>query len=201
MSKFRKIAGCLFVAAVVTGGVLISSNTRGQEKPDQKPDEKAMMEAWQKSMMPGKEHEAMAKKVGNWKAEMTDYSMGEKKSEATAEIKMLMGGRYQEVRVKGTMMGQPFEGCSTTAFDNIRKVYLNTWIDNMGTSITTAEGKAVDENTVEMKGKMADPMSGNMIDFRNVEKKIDEDHFTLDMYFMMQGQEKKTMSVSYSRAK
>jgi hypothetical protein len=197
MLKFRKIVGCLVVVATVMGGVLISSNARGQDKPDQK----AMMEAWQKSMAPGKEQEAMAAKAGNWKVEMVDYTAGEQKSEATAEIKMLMGGRYQEIKVKGTMMGQPFEGCSTTAFDNIRKVYVNTWIDNMSTGITTAEGKAVDENTVEMKGQMDDPMSGKMMDFRNVEKNIDADHFTLEMYFTTNGQEKKVMSVSYSRVK
>jgi hypothetical protein len=198
MSKFRKIAGCLIVAAAVTGGALISTHARGQEKPDQK----AMMEAWQKSMTPGKEHEAMAAKVGSWKLEMTDYSGGgEHKNEATAEIKMLMGGRYQEVKVKGNVMGQPFEGCSTTGFDNIRKVYINTWIDSMGTSITTAEGKATDDKTVEMKGQMSEPMAGGMIDFRTVMKDIDADHFTYEMYTTMQGQEKKAISITYERVK
>jgi hypothetical protein len=216
MSNYRKIVGCLLVAAAVTGGVLISSNTRGQDKPDQKapdqkapdqktpeqkPDEKAMADALQKSMTPGKEHEALAKQVGSWKVEMVDHSMGENKSEASAEIKMLMGGRYQEITVKGTMMGQPFEGCSTTGFDNMRKVYVNTWIDSMGTSITTAEGKAVDDKTIEMKGKMADPTGGNMLDFRNIQKNIDDDHFTLDMYFTVHGQEQKMMTVNYSRVK
>jgi hypothetical protein len=199
MSKFRQIVGGLIVACVVTAGVLVSSNTRGQEKPDQKPDPKAMMEAWEKSMKPGREQEALAKRVGSWKVEMIDYSMGEHKTEATAEIKMLMGGRYQEIRIKGSMMGQPFEGCSTTAFDNVRKVYENTWIDNMGTSITTAEGKATDDNTVEMKGKMVDPMGGNMLDFRNVTKNIDADHFTYEIYFSAHGQEKKFMVSNYSR--
>jgi hypothetical protein len=99
------------------------------------------------------------------------------------------------------MMGQPFEGCSTTGFDTMRKIYVSTWIDNMGTNITTAEGKAIDDKTVEMKGQMVDPVSGKMIDFRTVETKIDADHFTYEMYCKMKGQEKKIMVSNYSRVK
>lgn len=202
MFKLRNIAGCLLLGSAITGGIFLSHNAKAQDKPDQKPDEKAMMEAWQKAMALGKEHEQLAKMVGKWDVEMIDYSMGgANKTQSTAEIKMIMGGRYQELKIKGSMMGQPFEGCSTTAYDNVRKMYENTWIDNMGTSITTAEGKAIDEQTVEMKGKMVDPMSGNMTDFRNVEKHIDDDHFTFDMYMTMHGQEQKAVTATYTRSK
>jgi len=197
MSKFRKIVGCSLVAVAVTGGVLISTSARGQDKPD----DKAMMETLQKSMTPGKEQKAMAEQVGSWKVEMIDYSTGETKSQATAEIKMLMGGRYQEIKIKGTMMGQSFEGCSTTGFDTLRNIYVNTWIDNMGTNITTSEGKATDDKTIEMKGRMVDPSTGKMLDFRTVQKNVDADHFTFEMYFEMKGQEKKVMASNYSRAK
>jgi Protein of unknown function (DUF1579) len=199
MTKQIKITLAFLIIAAATSGPLVSRNARGQDK--QKPDEKAMMEAWQKFMTPGKELEEMAKKVGNWDVEMIDYSAGEHKSQATAEIKMLMGGRYQEIKLKGTVMGQPFEGCATNGFDNARKVYAGTWIDNMGTSITLAEGTATDADTIEMKGQMDDPMTGKQIDFRNVTKNVDADHFTYDIYCKVQGQDQKMMSANYSRAK
>jgi hypothetical protein len=197
MFKLCKTAGCLLVVAAVAGAMLSSIDARGQDKPD----EKAMMATLQKSMTPAKEHEALAKQVGSWNVEMVDHMAGEQKSQATAEIKMLMGGRYQEIRIKGTMMGQSFEGCSTTGFDTLRNVYVNTWIDNMGTNITTAEGKAIDDKTVEMKGQMVDPSTGKMLDFRNVTTTIDADHFTFEIYFRIHGQEKKIMSSNYSRVK
>ena len=38
------------------------------------------------------------------------------------------------------MMGMPFQGMSTMAYDNGKKTFMSTWIDNMGTGILETEG-------------------------------------------------------------
>ena len=40
------------------------------------------------------------------------------------------------------MMGQPFSGVGIDGYDNLRKKYVTTWIDTMGTGIFSMEGTA-----------------------------------------------------------
>ena len=51
-----------------------------------------------------------------------------------------LGGRYVIGKFAGTMMGQPFEGMSTMGYDNAKKMFTSTWVDNMGTGIVHYDG-------------------------------------------------------------
>ena len=107
------------------------------------PDSAAMMQNWMAYMTPGKAHEMMAKTDGTWDGDITMWMEpgGQPmKSTGTAVNKMILGGRYQHSVHTGSFMGQPFEGINTLAYDNAKKVYITTWIDNMGTGIMQAEG-------------------------------------------------------------
>ena len=53
-----------------------------------------------------------------------------------------MGGRYLEQRFKGDIMGMPFEGIGYTGYDNVKKQYWGTWMDNMSTGMMTSTGTA-----------------------------------------------------------
>ena len=50
-------------------------------------------------------------------------------------MKMLLDGRFLQQEFTGEMMGQPFSGVGINAYDNLRKRYVTTWIDTMGTGI------------------------------------------------------------------
>ena len=61
------------------------------------------------------------------------------------------------------MMGQPYSGIGITAYDNLRKRYISTWIDSMGTGIFTMEGTAnTDGKTITLKGTHDEPGGGHM---------------------------------------
>ena len=114
-----------------------------------------------------------------------------------------MGGRYQISNHTGNMMGQPFEGMSTIAFDNAKKVFISTWIDNMGTGLMTAEGPW-DEATksITMKGKAIEPATGKEMDVKEIFKIIDDNTQTMEMYDPApDGTEFKTMEITYKRNK
>lgn len=52
------------------------------------------------------------------------------------------------------MMGMPFEGHGTLAYDNHRKMFVSTWIDNMGSGIMVLEGTYDDASkTLTLMGK------------------------------------------------
>jgi len=170
------------------------------------PDSATMMKNWQAYMTPGKEHEVMAKSSGTWNSEVTwwDYPGGPaNKSTSTATNKMIMGGRYQVSTHTGNMMGMPFEGHATLAYDNHRKVYISTWIDNMGTGMMITEGKW-DESAggIVLNGKMVDPSIGKEVSVREVFKIIDDNTHVMEMYKAgHDGKEFKCMEIKYTRKK
>ena len=172
------------------------------------PDSAAMMQNWMAYMTPGKAHEMMAKTDGTWDGDITMWMEpgGQPmKSTGTAVNKMILGGRYQHSVHTGSFMGQPFEGINTLAYDNAKKVYITTWIDNMGTGIMQAEGTwdpAI--KGIVFKGKMVDPSKGDgsECNFRQVVRFIDDDHQMMEMYGPApDGTEFKTMEIKMTRKK
>src|SRR5229473_2520705 len=84
--------------------------------------EKEMMEKYTKAATPGPEHQQMAKMAGKWKLSVTTWMMPgapPMKSEATSEYRAILGGRFLEEEVHGTMGDQPFEGRGLSGYDNV----------------------------------------------------------------------------------
>jgi hypothetical protein len=118
----------------------------------------------------------------------------------TAEIKMLLDGRFLQQEYSSTMMGQPYSGIGITAYDNLRKRYVTTWIDTMGTGMFRMEGTAnPDGKTITMKGQHAKPGGGHMT-HRAVWKIVDNNNQTFEMFGSHDGgQESKMMEITYTR--
>jgi hypothetical protein len=164
-----------------------------------------------KSMMeyaaPGKEHAMLAKSNGTWNAETTMWMAPDAPpmvSKGTAVNKMIMGGRYQQMTFKGDMMGQPFEGVGTTAYDNARKIWTSSWIDNMSTGIMNMEG-TWDDATKSMttKGKMLCPANGKWCEMKEVFKIVDDNTQVMEMYGpdMKTGKMYKNMEIKLTRGR
>jgi hypothetical protein len=98
------------------------------------------------------------------------------------------------------MMGMPFEGRSTVGYDNARKVFQSTWVDNMGTGIMYLEGKYNDkDNLISFTGKAVDPGTGKEEKVREVFKFIDENTRMMEMYMTKDGKEFKNMEIKITR--
>ncbi|MCD6017064.1 MAG: hypothetical protein K0S53_185 [Bacteroidetes bacterium] len=172
------------------------------DEPDM--DSTAMAKAWEQYMTPGSMHQVMTEQNGKWKGELVSWMKADAPptpaSEVTAENKMILGGRYQESIYKGKMMGMDFEGHGIMAYDNAKKVFINTWIDNMGTGVMYMEGP-YDEatKTITMKGKMTDPATGKEIEMRQVVKTIDDKNQVMEMYCTEKGKEFKNMEIKLTK--
>ncbi len=163
----------------------------------------AEMKAWMTYMTPGSHHSMLAKSAGEWKADMKMWMAPGTEpitSVATMKNEMILGGRYLQSVHKGEFMGMPFEGISTTAYDNATKKFVSTWVDNMGTGIMTMEG-VWDEKTrsIEFKGSCTDPMTGKPMAMREIWKIIDDKTQYMEMYMTHEGKETKSMEVRLSR--
>ena len=161
------------------------------------------MKAWMEYMTPGKMHKMIAESNGEWKEEITLWMTPGAPPTTTSgscENKMIMGDRYQESTHKSEMNGMPFEGTGILGYDNAKKVFVSSWIDNMGTGIMHMEGKWDEKtNTVHFTGKTVDPMSGKDLAVREEFKMISNNSQTMEMYMTENGKEFKTMEIKFTR--
>ena len=162
-------------------------------------DMKAMMAA----ATPGDEHKMLAKSVGVWKGDIKMWMQpGAAPTASTGETtnEMIMGGRYLQSKNTGNFMNMPFEGIGVTGYDNVKKVFVNSWIDNMGTGIMSMTGTWDPQSkSINFTGTMADPMSGKDVAIRQVLKMVDDNTQLLEMYSTANGQEVKNMEIKYTR--
>jgi hypothetical protein len=169
-------------------------------------DSATVMQNWMAYMTPGDVHKMMESWSGTWNGEVTMWhapGADPEVSNATAVNKMILGGRYLQCTTSGNMMGQPFEGVSTTAYDNAKKSFTNTWIDNMGTGIMVLEGPWDESNkTMSLSGKMVDPTAGTAqeLPIRETFKIIDDKTQLMEMYGPgPDGKDFKMMTIKYTR--
>jgi len=175
-----------------------------KEKKHEKPMEpQAMMELWKQAATPGEPHKLFASLVGSWTTSTKEWMEPGKpptESTGTAEMKMLLDGRFLYQEYNSQMMGQPFSGIGIDGYDNMTKKYVTAWIDTMGTGIFIMEGTAsVDSKTITLKGSHPEPGGGKM-SHRAVWKIIDQNNQTFDMYGTHHGQkEMKVLEITYTR--
>jgi len=169
-------------------------------------DSAAMMKAWQEYMTPGDMQKMLAKADGAWDTEISywvDPSQPAQKSMGTCTNKMVLNGLYQESVFKGNMMGMPFEGHGTVGYDNAKKIFVSSWIDNMGSGIMNLQGTWDNaSNSLVLKGTTTEPTTGKDTEVREVLKIIDNNNHVMEMYGAgPDGKEMKMMEIKFTRKK
>jgi hypothetical protein len=175
-------------------------------KKEMSPEEKAMMEKWQKAMTPGAYHKQLDAMVGTWDTKVTSYmapGAPPMSSTGTSTNKWIMGGRYVEQRFKGSFMGQPFEGLGYTGYDNVSGKYWGTWMDNMSTGMMSSTGTASEDGkSYTFTATMNDPMTGQVSQSEERITVIDKDHHNFEMWGPgPDGKNFKMMQINYTRKK
>jgi hypothetical protein len=216
MSNFLVITGLLLWSCNETEKkstasateIVTESNTvtTAETAPAAPMDSATIAKNWGAHMTPSDVHKMMASWNGKWNGTVTMWQSPGATPEISQESttnSMLMGGRYQQGIHVGTMMGQPFEGRSLLAYDNAKRTFTSTWIDNMGTGVMVVEGPW-DETTKSMtlKGMVVDPSAGTgkEVPVREVFKIIDEKTHLMEMYGNgPDGKEFKMMEIKYNR--
>ncbi|OMP80517.1 DUF1579 domain-containing protein [[Flexibacter] sp. ATCC 35208] len=168
-------------------------------------DQSGAQKAWMDYMTPGKVHQMLAHSDGTWDYEMTFWmapGAPPSKSTGTTENKMILGGRYQESVHKGNIDGMEFEGHGLLAYDNAKKIFQNSWVDNMGTGIMLLQGTWNDDtHKLTLAGKSYDPMQGKDIDMKEIFTIQDDDHHMVEMYYTKDGKDIKSMEIHLTRKK
>ena len=204
-----KIKHTLILAFLLCSVSLIAQDKSAPKSDDDikqatgQPSE-AEMAVWMKYMTPGDMHKLLASQNGDWNVDLTFWTKADvppTKSKATCKNTMIFGDRYQESIHTGEIMGMPFEGKSLCGYDNAKKTFQSTWIDNMGSGIMYLEGKYdLKSKTINFSGYTVDPATGKSVGVREVFKFIDEKNQLLQMYMTTDdGGEFKNMEIKFTK--
>lgn len=139
-----------------------------------------------------------------------DSSKKPEESKGTAVRKSIMDGRYVVMDVTGKMempgadgkMKQiTFKGQGTEGYDNVKKKFVGTWIDNMGTGMMMSEGDYDPATKTFTYTGEVEMMPGMKQKIREVVKVTDKNHMDFEWYEDRGGKEAKTMEINYTRKK
>jgi hypothetical protein len=189
--------------------VLLCSSVFAADDPKPKAmsaEEKAGMEAMMKAMMPGENHKLLDNMVGRFDVKVTTWMQpggAPMVSTGKADNAWVLGNRYVEQKFNGDFMGMPYSGLGYVGYDNVKKQFWSTWVDNMSTGIMVATGATADSGrSWKFAATMSDPMTGKD---GPVEQKVtvaDHDHHSMEMWTPgPDGKMFKMMEIAYTRSK
>jgi hypothetical protein len=182
--------------------------------PGGQPNPQEMMKQMMDMSKLNENHKMLSEMNGNWNYTIKmwmnpDPNAKPQESKGTASRKSIMGGRYFTMDVTGKlqMPGQDgkmkdmqFKGMAVEGYDNVKKKFVSSWIDNMGTGIQYSDGTYDPASNTFTFTSEIEMMPGMKTPVREVLKMTDKDHMMLEWYENRGGQEKKTMEIAYTRA-
>ena len=189
-----------------------SKSAQSAGKPNKADMEKMMQQMMEMSKL-NENHKLLSSLDGNWdytgKMWMDDNTSGAPQEfTGAATRKTIMDGRYVSMEVggdmqmpgpDGKMQTVPFKGMAMEGYDNVKKKFVSSWIDNMGTGIEFSEGKYDPATKTFTYSMEMEPMPGMKTKVREVVKIVDDTHMMLEWYETQKGKEKKTMEISYTK--
>ena len=192
-----------------------ASPTPGAPAASGQPNEAEMMKQMMELAKLNENHKLLTECDGTWSYTVKMWMNGDssakpQESKGTAVRKSIMEGRYVEMDVTGKMempgadgkaKSMTFKGHGMEGYDNVKKKFVGTWMDNMGTGIMMSEGDYDPATKSFTYTSEMEPMPGMKTKVREVLKVTDKDHMTFEWYEDRGGQEAKTMEINYTRKK
>ena len=206
-SSFAQSPGTSPAIGTAPGGAAATAPT-GQPNPEE------MMKQMMEMSKLNENHKLLADMNGSWNYTINmwmspDPNAQPQQSKGTASRKSAMGGRYFTMDVTGKlqmpgedgkMKDMQFKGMAIEGYDNVKKKFVSSWIDNMGTGIQYSEGTYDPASKTFTFSSEMEMMPGMKTPVREVLKMTDKDHMMMEWYETHGGQEKKTMEIAYTRA-
>src|SRR6266852_7203029 len=160
-------------------------------------------------------HKLLSSLDGNWDYSIKfwmnpDPNAKPQESKGTATRKSIMNGRFFVMDVTGKMempgadgkmKDMTFKGMGIEGYDNVKKKFIGTWMDNMSTGIMMSEGTYDPATKTFTYTGEYEATPGMKQKIREVMKIVDKDHHTFEWYEDRGGQEAKTMEINYTRHK
>lgn len=162
-----------------------------------------------KLTQPSDAHKKLDAFVGNWtytgKFWMDAKQKKPEMMKGTSENTWILGGRFLQAKATGeaTKDWPAFEGLGLTGYDNVKKQYTSSWMDNMSTGTMTATASFDDKSkTFSENGTYSCPMEKGEKKYRSVWKIKGKDAYQYVSYMQdATGKEFKAIEIDYKRTK
>jgi len=214
--KYLRAASTVLLSAVITLPLVAQEHKDSKKGHESKTDEKKsneseMMAAMMEMAKPGENHKQMQEMVGTWSYVIKWWMNPEappSEFTGTAVTRSVMDGRYfisehqskmQIPGPEGKMTDMEFKGMAIEGYDNAKKKFVSSWIDNMGTGIMNSEGTYDPATKTLTYFAEYEPMPGMKTKMREVIKKTDKDHHSMEFFEQRGDKEVKTMEIDYTR--
>ena len=196
-----------------TSGESPAGATSSAAAPSGQPNMQEMMKQMMEMSKLNENHKVLTDLDGNWNYIIKfwmnpDPNAPPQQSKGTATRKSVMGGRFVVMDVSGKMQmpgedgkmkDMQFKGMGVEGYDNVKKKFVASWIDNMGTGIQFSDGTYDPATKTLTYTSEMEPVPGMKMPVREVIKVADNNHMALEWYENHGGQEKKTMEINYTR--
>jgi hypothetical protein len=209
--KFLYTAVAVLISTAIASPLLAQDSKESKKNDEKKPDDAQMMAMMMELAKPGENHQRLQEMAGTWSYAVKWWMNPEaapSESSGTATVKSVMDGRYlvgdhtgkmQMPGQDGKMIDAEFKGMSVEGYDNARKKFVASWIDNMGTGIMTMEGTYDHDSKTFTYLAEYEMMPGMKTKMREVIRIKDKDHHTAQFFEDRGGKEVKTMEITYTR--
>jgi hypothetical protein len=160
---------------------------------------------------PGQNHKMLEEGVGSWTYTVKMWMSPDApamESSGTSVARAVFGGRYvitehtgkmQMPGADGKMQDMEFKGMATEGYDNAKKKFVSSWIDNMGTGVMYMEGTYDPATKTLTYSGEYEMIPGTKTKVRETIKFTDKNHRTFEFYEDRGGKEVRTMELSYTR--
>lgn len=204
MKRSRILTAALATGLAFVGGIALARSTQPDRKISQEEMQK-MAEQMMALAQPGAEHESLGRMAGEWVTRSTFTMMpGQpaQSADGASSSRMILGGRFLEVRNSGEFMGQPFEGLTIVGYDRRHDRYTVVAYDNMGTYYVAAEGVKQPDGSLLLSGTTHDPKLNHTEKYDFVFHQKDADHILWEIWFHQpDGSRQRLVSSEFTRKK
>lgn len=195
----------------LSGALCVSALAADDKKADKQPSEADMMASMMEMAKPGENHKLLQEGAGTWSYTVKFWMSPDAppmESSGTSVGRSVFDGRYlvtdhtgkmQMPGADGKMMDAEFKGMGTEGYDNAKKKFVASWIDNMGTGLMYMEGtydSATKTLTYLGEYQMMPDMKTKV---RQTVKFTDKTHRKSEFYESRGDKEVKTMEIVYTR--
>ena len=197
----------------LSGAICIPAIAADDKKAsDKQPSESDMMAMMMEMAKPGENHKILQDGAGSWTYTVKMWMSPDApamESSGTSVARSVFDGRYLITEhtgkmqmpggADGKMQDMEFKGMATEGYDNAKKKFVSSWIDNMGTGLMYMEGTydpATKTLTYQGEYQM---MPDTKTKVRETIKFTDKNHRTFEFFEDRGGKEVKTMELNYTR--
>ncbi len=189
-SKKHSVLVLASLSLVVSASTLLAATlmqSSDQDENSQAKMQQAMEQAMKAYATPGKGQKFLVARDGDWNWTWTGFLPDGQTMSATGESEMDIefGGRYLVGEIEGNIAGRPakFKGLNIVGYNNAREVFVSSWLTNEMTGIDSGVGTPnADWTQIDWVQQETNPMTGQIEEYRAVEKIEGQDKFTVSEY-------------------